>query len=331
MFLHGRTRRLLAATIAFSAAAGGLLVISSAAAAEEWPARPVKLIVPYSAGGPTDAIARQLATRMESSLGQPVVVENRAGAGGTIGVGATVNAAPDGYTLALVAPGPLAGMPNLVKTSYTQDDIQYVTLVGKIPSVLVVNAKSGIDSLETLLKQAKADPEKFTYSSAGPGTTPHIAMELLKDEAGINLLHVPYKGAAPAITAVLAGEVHATMVDLLPVLPHVANGTLKVLATAGSGRAPQLPDVPTMAEKGLKGVAMETTYGIIGPKNLPAGVVARIREAAIAAVEAPEMQKKFLQQGTQPVTSTPEQYRDLMKDESDKWRDIIAKAKISLN
>ncbi len=330
MHLHGRTRRFLLASLLLPLA-GALVASLSNARAEAWPVRPIKLIVPYSAGGPTDSIARLLAARMGASLGQPVVVENRAGAGGTIGVGATVTAAADGYTLALVAPGPLAGMPNLVKTAYTQEDIQYLTLVAIIPSVLVVNAKSGIDSVQALVKAAKAEPDKYTYSSAGPGTTPHIGMELLKDHAGISLLHVPYKGAAPAVTAVLAGEVHATMVDLLPVLPHVANGTLKVLATAGSARAPQLPDVPTMAESGLPGVAMETTYGIIGPRNLPAAVLSKIGQAAVAAVEAPDMREKFLQQGTLPVTSTPEDYRKLMQAESEKWRDIIAKAKISLN
>jgi tripartite-type tricarboxylate transporter receptor subunit TctC len=330
MYLHGRTRRLLVAAVG-AAVVGASFATLSIARADQWPTRPIKLVVPYSAGGPTDAIARLLATRMGATLGQPVVVDNRAGAGGTIGVGVTVTAPADGYTLALVAPGPLAGMPNLIKTAYSQDDIQYITLVATIPSVLVVNTKSGIGSIEDLVKAAKAEPDKFTYSSAGPGTTPHIGMELLKDQAGISLLHVPYKGAAPAVTALLAGEVHATMVDLLPVLPHVAAGTLKVLATAGSARAPQLPDVPTMAEKGLPGVAMETTYGIIGPKNLPAAVIDRIGQAAVAAVQAADLKERFLQQGALPVTSTPEEYRQLMQAESDKWRDIIAKAKISLN
>src|SRR5690606_15046435 len=143
----------------------------------------------------------------------------------------------------------------------------------------------------------KADPGKLNYSTAGPGTTPHIAMELLKDHAGIDLMHVPYKGAAPAVTALIGGEVQATMVDLLPVLPHVASGRLKVLATAGSTRAPQLQDVPTMAEKGLPGVAMETTYGIVGPKGIPAAVLGRIRDTVVAAVDAPELKESLLKQG----------------------------------
>jgi len=328
---HGRSRRLVTQYIAAFGAIGMTIASIGAARAADWPKRPIKLIVPYSAGGPTDAIARMLAERMGAALGEPVVVENRAGAGGTIGVSATSTAPADGYTIALVAPGPLAGMPNLTRTSYTADDIDYLTLVARIPSVLVVNAGAGIDSVEALVKTAKADPRKLSYSSAGSGTTPHIGMEILKDQAGIELLHVPYKGAAPAVTALIAGEVQATMVDLLPVLPHVASGRLKVLATAGSTRAPQLPEVRTMAEAGLPGVAMETTYGIVGPKGLPAAVRDRIRETVVTAVAAPELQEKMLKQGAMPATSTPEEYRSLMRAESDKWRDIIAKAKISLD
>ncbi len=323
------TRRLFSATIGLSFVAA-LFAAAPAAQAQAWPSKPIKLIVPYAAGGPTDAIARLLATKMAATLGQPVVVDNRAGAGGTIGVDATVKATADGYTLALVAPGPLAGMPNLMKAPYTVDDLQYLTLVARIPSVLVVNSKSGVASLDALVKKAKAEPGKLTYSSAGPGTTPHIGMELLKEKAGIHLLHVPYKGAAPAVTALLAGEVDVAMVDLLPVLPHIAAGSLKALAVAAATRAPQLPDVPTTAEQGLPGVLMETTYGIVGPKGLPAAIAARVRDAAIAAVNTADTKQKFLQQGAIPVTSTPAEYQSAMHDESAKWKDIISTAKITL-
>jgi len=324
MFLP--SRRLFATAVACA----GLLAALPAAQAQDWPAKPIKLIVPYAAGGPTDSIARLLATRMASTLGQPVVVDNRAGAGGTIGVDATVKAT-DGYTFALVAPGPLAGMPNLMKAPYAPDDIQYLTLVARIPSVLVVNAKSGINTLEDLVAKAKAQPGKLSYSSAGAGTTPHIGMEIFKDQAKVSLLHIPYKGAAPAVTALLAGEVDATMVDLLPVLPHVNSGTLKVLAVAGATRAPQLPNVPTTKEKGLPGVLMETTYGFIAPKTLPAAAAAKLRDAAVAAVNSPEMKQQFLQQGAIAVTSTSADYQRLMREESDKWKNIIGKAKITLD
>ncbi|MFD0668147.1 Bug family tripartite tricarboxylate transporter substrate binding protein [Ramlibacter sp. MAHUQ-53] len=324
-------RGLLAATLALPVA-GALLAVAPSALAQPqaWPTRPIKLVVPYAPGGPTDAIARQLATKMSASLGQSVVVDNRAGAGGALGVDATVKSAPDGYTFALVAPGPLAGMPNLTRTAYSLDDIQFLTLVAKIPSVLVVNTKGGIDSVDALVKMARSEPGKLTYSSAGPGTTPHIGMEIFKDQAKVSVLHIPYKGAAPAITALLAGEVNAAMVDLLPVLPHVASGALKVLAVAGTARAPQLPGVPTTAEAGLPGVVMETTYGLIAPKALPAPIAARLREAAVAAVNAPDMRQLFAQQGALPSTSTGAEYQQVMQAESDKWKNIIAKAKITL-
>lgn len=322
-------RRRFAATLALTLAAG-LLVAAPAARAQAWPAKPIKLIVPYAAGGPTDSLARLLATKMQPSLGQPIVVDNRAGAGGTIGVDATAKAAADGYTLALVAPGPLAGMPNLMKAPYALDDLQFLTLVAKIPSVLVVNSKSGIDSVDALLKKAKSAPGKLSYSSAGAGTTPHIGMEIFKDQAKVSILHIPYKGAAPAITALLAGEVDVAMVDLLPVLPHVNSGALKVLAVAGSTRAPQLGNVPTTRETGLPGVVMETTYGIIAPKALPPEIAAKFREAVVAAVNGPELKQLLQQQGALPVTSTSAEYQKLMQSEAAKWKDIIGKAKITL-
>jgi tripartite-type tricarboxylate transporter receptor subunit TctC len=196
--------------------------------------------------------------------------------------------------------------------------------------VLVVNSKSGIDSLDALVKKAKAEPGKLSYSSAGPGTTPHIGMEIFKDQAGVSMLHIPYKGAAPAVTGLLGGEVQVAMVDLLPVLAHIQNGSLKALAVAATARAPQLPNVPTTVEKGLPGVTMETTYGIVAPKGVPAAIATKLREALIAAVEAPETKQQFLQQGALPVTSTAAEYQSLMLAESDKWKSIIAKAKITL-
>lgn len=318
-------------TLLSLACAAGLSLSPGAAQAQDWPTRPIKLIVPYAAGGPTDTVARQLAVQIGKSLGTPVIVDNRGGAGGVIGVDATVKAAPDGYTFALVAPGPLVGMPNLTKAPYKLDDIKYLTLAARIPSVLVVSTESGIGSLEQLLQKAKADPDKLSFSSAGPGTTPHIGMALLEDQANVRLTHVPYKGAAPAITAVLANEVNVSMVDLLPVLPHVSTGKMKVLAVAGAERAPQLPAIPTTAEKGLPGVAMETTYGFIAPKGLPAAIEKRFRDAAVAAITAPDMQQQFLKQGAVAVTSTSEAYRQLMQAESEKWRRVITKAKITIN
>jgi tripartite-type tricarboxylate transporter receptor subunit TctC len=323
-------RRLLAAASLAVLPCAALLVAAPAARADAWPSRPIKLIIPYAAGGPTDVIGRLLASRISATLGQSVIVDNRAGAGGTIGVEATVKAPADGYTLALIAQGPLAGMPNLMKTPYGPDDVQYVSLVAKIPSVIAVSTKSGIDTLPQLLQKARAEPSKLSFSSAGPGTTQHIGMEILKDQAAVSLLHVPYKGAAPALTALLSGEVQVSMVDLLPVLPYVRAGSLKVLAVASARRVPQLPDVATTAEQGLPGVVMETTYGVIAPKSLPAPIAARVHDAIVAAVNSPDMQKQLLQQGAIPFTSTGPEYQHMIHAESQRWRYIIGKAHITL-
>lgn len=323
-------RRRAVAT-ASSLLGAGVLCISAPVAAQSWPAKPIRMIVPYAAGGPADSLARLLATKMQATLGQPVVVDNRAGGGGTIGVDATVKAPADGYTVALVAPGPLAGMPNLSKTSYSLDDMDFLASVAKIPSVIAVNSKSGIESLDALLGKAKSHPGKLNYSSAGPGTTPHIGIEILKSEAKVSMLHIPYRGAAPAVTALLSGEVDLTMVDLLPALPHVTAGSFKVLAIAGSQRSPLLPQVPTTAEKGLPNVTMETTYGLIGPKGVPPAVAAKIHEAVLSAVNTPDLKQTLQQQGAVVLTVSPAEYGKMMRAESDKWKRIIAKAGITLN
>jgi len=316
-------------SVLLAAAAG--LCATGLAVAQDWPDRPLKMVVPYSPGGPTDAVARIVATKMAATLGQPIVVDNRAGAGGTIGVDAVAKSPADGYTLALVAPGPLAGMPNLMKTPYTTGDLTYLTLAARIPSVMVVSRKSGITTLKQLVEKAKKTPDALNYSSAGAGTSPHIGFELFKRETGTRITHVAYKGAAPAVLAVLSGEVDAAMLDLLPILPHVASGELVALAVAGPGRAPQLPEVPTTVELGWKNVLMETTYGIVGPKDLPPAVQQRLRESAIAAIEAPDTRAQFLKQGAIAATSSSAEYQRLMQVESEKWRGVIASAKISIN
>jgi tripartite-type tricarboxylate transporter receptor subunit TctC len=311
-------------------AAAALSVAVPPAQAQAWPNKPIRLIVPYAAGGPTDVIARLLARKVGTELGQAIVVDNKAGAGGTIGVDAALKAAPDGYTFALAAPGPLAGMPNLSKVPYTPNDVQYLTLVARIPAVIVVGKDTGVASLPDLVTKAKAAPGTLNYSSAGPGTTPHIGAELLKQQAGIDIVHVPYKGAAPAVTAVLAGEVQMAMVDLLPVLPHVTAGKLRIVAVAGIARAPQAPDVPTTKELGLPGVLMDTNYGVIGPVGLPADVQQKFRDAIVAAVQSAEIRDELLKQGAIAVTSTPQEYRALMQAEFEKWRSVVAKGRITL-
>jgi len=308
-----------------------LAVAALSAQAQAWPAKPIRLIVPYAAGGPADVIARVVAKKVGGDVGQTIIVDNKGGAGGTIGVDAALKSAPDGYTFALVAQGPLAGMPNLMKVPYALGDVQYLTLVARGPAVIVVGKDVAANNLPELVKLAKASPGKLNYGSAGPGTTPHIGAELLKQEAGIEMTHVPYKGAAPVVTALLGGEVQLAVVDLLNVLPHLSTGKLKILAVAGSSRAPQLPNVPTTKEAGLPGVVMDTNYGVIAPPGVPADVQKKFREAVVAAVQSTEMKDQLLKQGVVAITSTPQEYKSQTDAEFEKWKRVITKGKITLD
>jgi tripartite-type tricarboxylate transporter receptor subunit TctC len=312
----------------------GAVVCASTAVlvqAQTWPARPVTLVVPYAAGGPSDIIARLVAKKVGADLGQTVIVDNKAGAGGTIGVSAVVKAAPDGYTFALTGPGPIAGMPNLMKMPYTPADYQFVTLVARVPSVIVVGANAGFADLPDFIKKAKASPGKFNYGSAGSGTTPHIGAELLKQEAGVEITHVPYKGAAPAVTALLGGEIQMAMVDLPPVLQHVNAGQLQLLAGAGNARAPQMPQVPPTAELGLPRVLMDTNYGVIAPKGVSPDIQKKLRDAIGVALQSPEIKEQFLKVGAIATASAPEEYSKLMTSEYDKWKTVVTRGKITLD
>lgn len=308
-----------------------MFFICQMAYAAEWPSKPLRLIVPYSAGGPTDGVARLIAQHLETRLGQPVVVQNRPGAGGAVGVGEVLRAAPDGYTLALVAPGPVAGLPALQSLPYKVSDIQFIAGIARYPSVISVAAKSGIATLQQLVDKARETPGKMNYSSAGNGTTPHIGAELFRQEAAIDTVHIPYKGAAPATTALLAGEVQYEVSDLAPVLQFHRGGTLKVLAVAGKDRLPQLPDVPTTSESGLPNVIMDTLYGLVGPQGIPAVVRSNI-DAAIKDVTNTEAVKTFLyEQGGTAAPLTGEQYHQAMMAEFSKWKRIAEKGNIHLN
>jgi tripartite-type tricarboxylate transporter receptor subunit TctC len=310
--------------------AAAAVAAAGVAHAQAWPAKPIRLVVPYAAGGPGDVIARIVAKKAGEILNQTIVVDNKGGAGGTIGVDAALKSPPDGYTFALTAQGPLAGMPNLTKVPYALGDVQYLTLVARGPAVVAIAKKVPADNLAELIKLAKSQPGKLNYGSAGPGTTPHIAAELLKQEAGIEMTHVPYKGAGPAVTGLLGGEIDLAVVDLLNVLPHVAAGSLKVLAVASPTRAPQLPNVPTTKEAGLANVVMDTTYGVIAPSGVPADVQKKFRDAIVAAVQSADLNEQMLKQGVVPLTATPQEYKAAMQAEFDKWKRVITAARITL-
>jgi tripartite-type tricarboxylate transporter receptor subunit TctC len=324
----------MAQTLKFAALCITALALSTpyqAAQAQAWPTKPIRLVVPYAAGGPGDVIARLVARKTGEGLHQTIIIDNKGGAGGTIGVDAALKALPDGYTFALTAQGPLAGMPNLMKVPYALADVQYLTLVARGPAVIVVGKKIAANNLADFIKLAKASPGKINYGSAGAGTTPHIGAELLKQETGIDITHVPYKGAAPAVTALIGGDIEMAMVDLLNVLPHLTSGTLKVLAVASPSRAPQLPDVPTTKEAGYPGVVMDTTYGVIAAPGVPAEVQKKFREALVAAVQSADVKDQLLKQGVLAVTSTPQEYKAMMQAEFDKWHRVVTKGKITID
>jgi len=307
-----------------------LSITNQAAFAQDWPSKPIRLVVPYAAGGPADVIARLVAKKAGEGLKQTIIIDNKGGAGGTIGLDNALKSPPDGYTFALTAQGPLAGMPNLMKVPYALADVQYLTLVARGPAVIVVGKKVAANNLADFIKLAKASPGKLNYGSAGPGTTPHIGAELLKQEAGVDISHVPYKGAAPAVTGLLGGEIDMAMVDLLNVLPHLATGSLKVLAVASPTRAPQLPDVPTTKEAGYPGVVMDTTYGVIASQGVPADLQKKFRDVLVAAVQSNDVKDQFLKQGVIALTSTPPEYKAMMQAEFDKWHRVVTKGKITL-
>ncbi len=321
-----RTLKLVALCIS----AAPLSMAMQTAHAQTWPAKPIRLVVPYTAGGPADVIARLVARKAGEGLQQTIIIDNKGGAGGSIGVDAALKAPPDGYTFALTAQGPLAGMPNLTKVPYALDDIHYLTTVASAPSVIVVSKKLAAKNLADLIKLAKAAPGKLNYGSAGAGTTPHIGVELLKQEAGIDIAHVPYKGASPAVAGLLSGEIDLAMVGVLNVLPHVASGALRVLAVASPSRVPQLPDVPTTKEEGLPGVVMDTSYGVIAASGVPMALQQKFRKALVAAVQSNDVKEQLLKEGVIATASTPQEYKTMMQAEFDKWRRVVTQAKITI-
>ncbi|MBO1113264.1 Bug family tripartite tricarboxylate transporter substrate binding protein [Bordetella petrii] len=315
----------LAAALALGAA-----LAPGAQAAQAWPDQPIRLIVPYPPGGSVDNLARLLAPTLGQKLGQTIVVENRAGASGTIGVDATVRGTPDGSVFGFGVPGAISGLPHVMKVPYDVSRIQYVSLVARIPMVFVVNPSMPETTLPAFIATAKQHPGKYNYGSAGNVTTPHLGAELLRQETGIDIMHVPYKGAAPAVTALLANEVQLFLGDASAVLSFIKAGKLRALAVGSPERFEGLPDVPTTKELGLPGVAVESNYGVIAPTGTPPDIVNRMAEAIAQSLKDPELRRKMIDQGAVPQATTPDEYRKLMQAESRKWGEVIRRGKLGL-
>ena len=304
-----------------------LAAFSAAAAAQDYPSRPIRMIAPSSSGGPVDVIARMVSTGLGEVLGQQVVVDNRAGAAGLIGSETVAAASPDGYTLLFGFSGPLVIVPNLgTKTPYNSlKDFTPVTLAAQAPYVLVVRPSLPVGSVKDLVALAKSQPGKLNFGSGGNGTGIHLAGELLKLTAGINIVHVPYKGAGPAQTALLSNEVDMLFNGVAPALPHVKSGKLKAIAVGGSKRTPLLPDIPTVAESGLD---FNTTgwYGILGPRALPRPIVTKLQSATAKAINTPALKDQLTRQAFEGVASSPEDFGKLIREEWAKWERVIKAA-----
>lgn len=314
-------------TISLAALAGLATVPVHAQTA--WPAKPVRLIVPYPPGGPVDQLARAIAPKLGEQLGQTIIIDNKAGAGGSIGLDATIKAEPDGYTFGFGVPGAIAVLPHLQKLPYVVESINYVSLVARVPQVIAVSPQTKANTLAELIALAKKEPGSINYASAGNATTPHLGAELLSQEAGIRMVHIAYKGAAPAITALLGGEVQVLAADLSALLPFLSRG-VKVLAVSGPRRIEALPNVPTTAELGLPAVYVESNYGIIAPTATPAAITQKMREALVAVLNMPAVKAQIAAQGAVATSTTPEEYRKLMQQESVKWAAVVKKGRITL-
>lgn len=305
------------------AAAAALLPLQ--VLAQAFPNKPIKLIVPFPAGGPADIFARYLAQGMTGELGQQVVIENVSGVGGVLGVDRAAKSAPDGYTLVLNSSSSVTIAPfSMAKMPYDPGkDLTLLTTVVKVPEVLVVNPALGVNSLAELVAQAKANPGKINFGSAGSGTITHLGGELLKVEASVNLVHVPYKGAAPAVNDMLGGQVQMGIFDVPVVLSHIRAGKLKALSVTSARRAPSLPDVPTTAEGGYPKVLSDNWYGLVGPAGLPPAVARRLHAAAVKTLNSKDVIEQYGKVSGIPMPSTPEEYAIYIAQEQRKWGAVV--------
>jgi tripartite-type tricarboxylate transporter receptor subunit TctC len=307
-----------------------LLLPDSIAAAEDFPNQTIRLIVPFPAGGPNDIIARVIGQRMSELLKQPVLIDNRGGQGGAFGTDAVAKAKPDGYTIAISSAGALAISPSMEKVGYdTLKDLQAITLIATVPEMLVVATNVPAKDMAELIALAKAQPGKLNFASSGPGSLPHLAGELLKLTAGIDIVHVPYRGAAPAINDLLGQQVQMTFLDLPVILPQIRAGALRGIAIGSPQRAATAMEVPTTAEAGMPDLRIENWYGMVAPAGTPEAVVTTLNRAAIEAMRDPGVQEKLAVQGLTLIGDTPEHFRGFIDTETRKWAEVIKDAGIA--
>jgi tripartite-type tricarboxylate transporter receptor subunit TctC len=308
-------------------AAFGLVLWTTAALPQSFPTRPVKMIMTFAAGGPADMFTRVLANDMGQDLGQQVFVEAHTGAGGMTGVDYTAKSTPDGYTICFAGAAALTTIPFMIdKMPYDwQKDLSLLTPAVRVPEAIVISPSLGVDTLPAFIDYARAHPGKINFGSAGAGTITHLGAELLKDEAKINITHVPYRGVAPAMTDLLGGQIQMLVADVPVLLPQIKSGAIKALAITSSTRISALPDVPTTAEMGYPHVVSDNWYGLVAPAGVPADILDRLRHAAIAALNSDGLKKQYATFNATPFPATPQQFHDFILSEQAKWEPIIRK------
>jgi len=312
--------RVVVLVLALLWGAGARAVIAQ----DYYPSKPIRLVVPFGAGGTTDVLARAIGQRLTEAWGQPVVVENRPGAGGNIGTESVAKSAADGYTMLLISVG-FASNPALYsKLPFDPiKDFAPVTLVATTQNVLIVHPSVPARSARELIQLAKSRPGQLNFGSSGTGTSQHLAGELFKSMAGVQMQHVPYRGSAPALTALIGGEVSLMFNNLLTALPHVKAGRLRALAVTSAERSPAAPEIPTMAESGLPGYDVSTWYGLLVPAGTPKEIVARLNAEVVRILNLPELKERLRSQGADVIPSTPDQFAAHIRQEMVKWAQVV--------
>jgi tripartite-type tricarboxylate transporter receptor subunit TctC len=327
--MTGRTQR----TVWAGVLATGLLACAGAAQAQDYPIRPVRLVVPFGPGGPTDVAARLVSQIAQSELGATIVVENRPGAGGATGSKSVANAEPDGYTLLVGTSATLAVVPALMKNP-GYNPVKSFAAVAKVAdstTVMIVPANFPANSIKEFVAYAKANPGKLSYASAGVGNQTQLAAELLKARAGIEAIHVPYKSGAEMVTAVLGEQVQFTFPDISILIPLIRDHKVKALAVTSARRHPQLPDVPTLLESGIPDFAITFWSGVVAPTGTPAAIVAKLNAAMDKGLRSQEIQDKLAAIGAQTTPGSPQDFASFIASETVKWREIAKTANVSLD
>ena len=302
-----------------------------ATAQDAWPTRAIKIIAPVQPGGGVDLVARLVADRLGKVLGTSIIVDNMSGGGGIVGSLAAARAAPDGYTLMVGYVGTHGTNPALRKLPYDAiKDFTPIAMVGGTPNIMVVNPQVAANNLKEFIAYAKANPNSVSYGSSGQGTLTHLVMEQLKEEAGIDVAHVPYRGIGPALTDLLGGQTQISAPGLAAALPHIKAGNLRPLAITGALRHPLMPNVPTLAELGFKGFDGVQWYGIVGPAKMPPALVKRLNTEINKLIIAPELKEKLSGEALEPMPMSPEQFGEYMKNDIAKWEKLVKARKIEI-